>query len=44
MPAYDIYWDSLGEEQVLWHFDEEIVNDDEDCELWRFSLLDEDAA
>tara|TARA_B100000586_G_scaffold217274_1_gene164258 strand:- start:276 stop:416 length:141 start_codon:yes stop_codon:yes gene_type:complete len=46
MPDYDIYWEgSLGEEQVLWHFDEEIVNDvDEDCELWGFSLLDEDAA
>jgi hypothetical protein len=36
MPDYDIYWEgSLGEEQVLWHFDE--FDDD-------FSLLDEEAA
>jgi len=42
MPDYDIYWEgSLGEEQVLWHFDE---FDDEECELWDFSLLDEEAA
>ena len=45
MPDYDIYWEgSLGEKQVIWHFDEEFVNDEVECEILGFSLLDEDAA
>ena len=42
MPDYDIYWEgSLGEEQVLWHFDEELINEtvDDDCEIWGFHVL-----
>jgi len=46
MPDYDIYWEgSLGEKQVLWHFEENVHDEvDDECELWDFSLLDEDAA
>jgi len=36
--------DEWQDEQVLWHFDEELVVEavDEDCELWGFSLLNEE--
>ena len=46
MPDYDSYWEgSLGEKQVLWHFEENVHDEvDDECELWDFSLLDEDAA
>jgi len=38
--------DEWQDEQVLWHFDEELSDEtvDEDCELWGFSLLEDDEA
>ena len=45
MNDYEINFDDEWEdEQVLWHFSEELSDEtvDEDCELWGFSLLLED--
>ena len=61
MNDYEINMDDEWEDdQVLWHFDEELSDesqdediaadlhaagiDSDDCELWGFSLLDDEAA
>lgn len=47
MSDYDVNLDDeWQDEQVLWHFDEELVVEavDEDCELWGFSLLEDEEA
>ena len=47
MSNYEINMDDeWQDEQVLWHFDEELSDEavDEDCELWGFSLLDDEVA
>jgi len=38
--------DEWQDEQVLWHFDEELVVEavDEDCVLWGISLLEDEEA
>ena len=47
MNDYDDNFDDEWNDKVtLWHFNEELSNEevDEDCELWGFSLLEDDEA
>ena len=44
---YEINFDDeWNDDAVLWHFNEEVSDEteDEDCEIWGFSLLEDDEA
>ena len=47
MDNYEINFDDeWNDEAVLWHFNEEPSDEteDEDCEIWGFSLLEDEEA